>query len=80
MKKEAFTLANDMKSYNIIADEGKILVRNDGMRCGQTQSLGYRYRDMEGNVLPQPVFEVPEDYYEDNMTEKEKEMYNNQYQ
>ena len=77
MKKEAFTLFNGMSSYNLIADEGKVLVRSDGMRCGQTQSLGYRYRDKDGNVLKEPIFEVPEDYSEDEMTEEEKTMYYN---
>lgn len=77
MIQEEFTLSNGMQSYKITAGEGKVLVRNDGMRCGQTQSLGYRYRDKDGNVLKEPIFEVPEDYSEDEMTEEEKTRYYN---
>ena len=76
MQKIKFTLPNGVESYIIKAEEGMVLVRNDGLRCGKTQSLGLKYRDKDGNVLPEPVYEYPEDYTEDKMTAEEIEMEN----
>ena len=77
MKKEEYTLVNGQKSYIITAEDGMILVRNDGTKCGQSISLGYRYRDKDGNVLEEAKFETPDDYTEEQITDEEKEIYNN---
>lgn len=74
MKQTKYTLPNGVESYIIESEEGSVLVRNDGLRCGKTQSLGLKYRDKDGNVLPEPVYEYPEDYTEDKMTAEEIEM------
>ncbi len=75
MKQENYTLPNGDKSYILTASEKMVIVRKeDGVRMGASISLGYRYRDKDGNVLPSPIFEKPEDYTEDNMTEEELEM------
>ena len=77
MKQTKYTLPNGVESYIIESEEGSVLVRNDGLRFGIKQYLGLKYRDKDGVLLTVPVYEQPDDYSEDTMTEEEVEWYNN---
>lgn len=77
MKQTKYTLPNGVESYIIESEEGSVLVRNDGLRFGIKQYLGLKYRDKDGVLLTTPVYEQPDDYSEDTMTEEEVEWYNN---
>jgi len=59
------TLWNGTPTKRIIAGEGKTCVRiADGIDFGDDVLLGYRYRDAQGNELPEGVLELPEDFEE----------------
>lgn len=78
MTQENYTLYDGEQSVHLIADEGKVLVRAfDKFRFGKDIWLGYRYISKAGNPLKRPQLEVPEDFFEDDMTEEEIEMFNN---
>ena len=57
MKQTKYTLPNGVESYIIESEEGSVLVRNDGLRCGIKQYLGLKCRDKDGVPLTTPVYE-----------------------
>ena len=66
------TLFDGTPTKRIIADEGMTCIRTaDGIDFGSDVLLGYRYRDAEGNVLPEGVLEVPADFHEEESTMEE---------
>lgn len=76
MKAEEITLFNGTKSYRLVADEGKVLVRkSDNARFGSEISLGFTHY-IGGEKLTEPHWETPEDYTEEPMTEDELQMQN----
>ncbi|MDL2291561.1 DUF4376 domain-containing protein [Bacteroides sp. OttesenSCG-928-F21] len=54
-----------------IAEDGMGFMRvSDGDYCGEELYLGLIYRDMSGNVLPEPVMDVIENYIEVDIPEE----------
>ena len=73
MKKEKFTLPTGVETYALTPDEGKELVRiADGSIFREEIVLAYIHY-LNGELLPEPHLEVPEDYEERDLTEDKED-------
>ena len=67
MTQERITLVDGTESWKLTADEGMALIRiADEIDFGSEVTLGYRYRNAGGELLDEPVLEVPSDFREEH--------------